>query len=307
MRRGWSLAAFVPFCASCALCALVSCESEVTLHLLRDPIGGTAGRAAAGGASGVAEAGSDGVSTAPGGEGGDAGSGAGDAGVAPTEPCQKLGPEVCNGGDDDCNGAIDDGCDFTITWTKEPDRNAFGHPTGGVMFLEPCATGSLLTGLRVGAGNWLDQVSAICRAVALHADAGAFSATLGARVDMPTAPATPVDPNGKLHDLLCPDGSIVSGVDGTTTEDGGDHLLGMRISCAPPIVVTVGSKTWLDSDRGQEATVGPIVCSKCSVMQAYNYANTIPAGRVASGLFGSAGVWVDRVGFSVSLANVIEH
>ncbi len=305
MRRRWSLAA----CAG--LCALASCESEVTLHLLSDRIsGGSAAGAAAGsrgGASHLGDGGEAGAPARPVGDGGDSGSSAGNSGGGPAGPCAVLGPEVCNGGDDDCNGVVDEGCELTVAWSKEPDTNAFGHPTGGVMFLEPCAVGSVLTGFRVGAGNWLDQVAATCRAVAIHAEAGTFSATLGARVDMPTVPATPVDPNGKLQDLMCAEGSVLAGVDGTTTEDGVDHLLGIRITCAPLVVIAAGSKTILDSDRSKETTVGPIVCAKCSPMQAYNYANAIPTGRVASGLFGSAGVWVDRVGFSVSLASVVPH
>jgi hypothetical protein len=304
-RRAWSL---VAVCAT--LCSSFACESEVTFHLFTDDIvaaagsrdAGEAGEADAAGAP-TTEGGSD-----QGGGSGNSGSIAGEAGSAPDDACQKLGPEVCNGGDDDCNGAIDEGCAYTVLWTNEPDQNPIGSPTGGVMFLEPCPTGSVLTGLRVGAGGWIDWMSAVCRQIALHADTTQspmrFSATLGPRLDFPTVPATPLDPSGKLQDFLCADGSILSGVDGTTTEDSGRHLLGLRLTCAPPIVSTSAGKTVFDYDSTQEATVGPFVCNTCSTTQAFNYTMKISAGHVASGLFGADGVWVDRVGFSESQATI---
>src|SRR5262249_15221145 len=122
------------------------------------------------------------------------------------EPCRKLGPEVCNGGDDDCNGVIDEECSFTVDWAPQPDGPFLGHTGGGVAFFENCPDGSVLTGVRVGLGQWLNQVSAVCSQIELKtatADGGvSFSLALGPRFSKPFAPAVSQDPTNQLYDMF---------------------------------------------------------------------------------------------------------
>ncbi len=275
-----------------ALCSTFACETEHTLYLLRD-------RAR--------------VEPAAGGEGGasifDAGIGgendAGSPGTLSPEPCQKLGAEVCNGGDDDCNGAIDEGCSYTVSWARAPNGAFIGHETGGVDFFEPCPDGAVLVGLRVGFGDWLNQVAAICRPIALHADATktptAFTMTLGSRFDTSLAPANSTDPKNKSQDLLCADDAVLDGVDGTTSTDPARYIYGLRIHCAPPIV---NAGLALEADVTQEQTVGPIVCASCSDTQSYNESLMIETGHIATSLFGGDGLWDDRVGVGSSIGSV---
>ncbi len=288
--------------------AAAACESQVTLHLLEshDELGmsGQAGQSAQqAGAAG--EAGAGGVSAA--GDGGESNAG-GNAGGGPVLPCRKLGNDVCNGGDDDCNGFIDDECEQTISWVPDPDGSALGHETGGFGFEEPCADGWVLVGLRVGMGKWLNQVAALCRQVELHADATqtptAFSATVGPWHDESLAPASSNDTKNSVKDLSCPDDLVLTGADGTTATDSARYIYALRISCAPLIVSVTPDGPVLDSDRSQEITVGPRVCDGCSTTPAYNYAMTVTPGRVATRLFGGVGLWVDRVGFGESLASI---
>ena len=291
-----------PWCwlAACAaLSSTFACANEVTVYLLSNGGGSRSGPTGTGGTS-QADAGRDARA--------DANDGPGEAGSEPDVPCQKLGPEVCNGGDDDCNGLTDEGCNYTVLWTRGPDSPILGHSTGGVTFLQPCPDGSALVGLHEGMGNWLNQISAICRQIVLHADMTqtpvSFSVTLGPRFDPPFVPATSVDTKNQVGELLCPDGLVLSGVDGTTTVDNAHYILGVRIICAPPIVTTQAGEPVLDSDRAQEKMAGPVVCVGCSATQAYNFVTTIPEGHVASGLFGGDGLWIDRVGFSASLGSI---
>ncbi len=283
-----------------ALLGCVACQREVTFHLLKE----SASAAGSGGVGGSSQAGEGGRSEA----GASAAGSAGAAGSPPEAPCQKLGMEVCNGGDDDCNDLVDEGCDYTLVWRREPNGVILGHATGGVMFFEPCPDGSVLTGLRVGMGSWLSQVAAICGQLELNADTAnspvSFTVALGARFDTPFAPAASTDAKNQVQDLTCPAGSLVSGVDGTTTTDTARYILGIRISCAPPIVTTSGNSSVIDVDRTREQTAGPLLCAGCAASQAFNFSTSIDVGHVATGIFGGDGLWVDRVGFNASSASI---
>jgi hypothetical protein len=309
MKRRWPWLAL----GASTLWVSLACESEVTFHLLSHgaAVGATAdaghdgaSQAGEGGAADVTDAGAESAGVS-----GDSASSAGsDAGAVDLPPCQKLGPEVCNGGDDDCNGQIDEGCEYTVTWTRGADSNALGHVTGGVMFFEPCPDGSVLTGLHVGMGNWLNQVSAVCRQLALHADTTQnpvlFSVTLGPRLDTPLAPAASTDAKNQVQDLLCPDGLILTGIDGASTTDTAHYILGIAVTCAPPVVITLASGPVLDSDATQQKTSGPLVCVSCTATQSDNFTATVSAGHVTTSIFGGDGLWVDRVGFGASLGTI---
>ncbi len=265
MTRPWARVV-----AGAALCASLACDRVVTVYLL--PI-------------------------------------ASDGGAVPPPACQKLGPEVCNGGDDDCNGGVDEGCGTTISWIPAPDGVVLGHATGGVTFAAPCPTGAALTGLLVGMGKWLNQVVAVCHQVVLnadHPDASATSATvtLGPRFDTSFAPAVSQDPSNQVHELLCPDGLVLSGLDGTTTTDTPRYILGIGITCAPPVVTMAAGGSVLDSDRTREQKVGPLVCATCAATQAFNVTTSVEVGQLATRLFGGDGLWIDRLGVGASQASL---
>ena len=272
-----------------------------------------AGTIDAGGTGGTDEAGVPTMQADDGGSAGDPGSNVCQiSGESDVLPCQKLGTEVCNGGDDDCDKIVDGDCTYTIDWTRACDEPALGHALGGVNFSEQCPPGSVLAGLRIGMGQRLDQVSAICRQLELHVDTTktppAFSATLGPRFpDSSLAPPTTSDTKSKLQDLPCADGSVVSGADGTTTTDTPRYILGIRLTCAPVIVSIVAGKPVLGFDGTQEETAGPIVYDMGTTTQAFNYTMTIAAGHIATGIFGGDGFWVDRVGFSSSLGSIVSR
>src|SRR5258708_3979124 len=107
-----------------------ACTTDVTLRLFEH------GTAISGGAQDAADDGDNG-----------------------TDSCRKLGNEVCNGTDDDCNGVVDEGCDYSVVWTSQPDGPALGHTAGGVAFLSPSHDGSGFAGLRPGLLGILNQVA----------------------------------------------------------------------------------------------------------------------------------------------------
>lgn len=289
-----------------------ACDSEVTLNLLRSEAeanaGGFVDDAGTAGTSSAGEGGSGGTtSEGSAGEASAGEAGAGDAGAPSEPPCVKLGDEVCNGGDDDCNGQIDDGCLYTLSWKRGPDSAAIGHQVGGFSFVEPCDAGSLLSGLRIGMGKWLNQVSAVCRQVELTADSTSgvpvFSISAsGARVYKSIAPAVSTDPDNELEEYSCPDDWIVSGLSGYTAPEEAKYVRGIAFSCAPLIIGEAGT---LDLDRSQEKEQKSLVCVPCSSSTPFDFSVSAPPKQLTSRLFGGVGAWVDRVGIGASQASVV--
>ena len=302
LKRGASLA------VGALLSSVVGCNGEVTISLLTDSAA-TAGQA---GLAGAADslAGAPGNLAGEGGRAGDAGetsTAGGEPGELPP-PCQKLGPEVCNGGDDDCNGEVDEGCAYTIVWKPDPAGAALGHITGGTTFIQPCPDGSVLTGMRLGMGTRVEQVAPICQQIELQLDDSvsptSYWFTTGPRLDLSIVPDSAAEANIKIKDLRCPDGQLVSAVDGTTGLGPSYLVQRIRLTCAAPLVTT---ERVLEVDHENERPVAAVECTGCTVSPTYNFGVIIPAGHVTARLFGGVGAWIDRVGFGSSVAHIVKR
>jgi hypothetical protein len=66
----------------------------------------------------------------------------------------------------------------------------------------------------------------------------------------------------------------------------------------------VGRRNRLDRRLGATADTGPVVCATCAATQPIDYNATVPAGQIATGIFGGDGLWDDRVGFDSSRATI---
>ena len=303
VNRGASLVAFA------LLCSVVGCNGEVTITLLTDSAAVTAGQAGLAGAADNFAGAADNLA----GDGGRAGA-AGETSTAGGEPgdlpapCQKLGPEVCNGGDDDCNGEVDEGCAYTVAWKQDPAGAALGHITGGTTFIQPCPNGAVLTGMRLGMGTRVEQVAPICQQIELQLDdletPTSYWFTVGPRLDLSIVPDSANEANIKIRDIRCPDGQLVSAADGTTGLSPSYHVQRIRLTCAAPLVTT---ELVLDVDHENEQPVAAVVCTGCTVSPTYNFGVTIPAGHLAARLFGGVGAWIDRVGFGSSVARIVKR
>jgi hypothetical protein len=223
---------------------------------------------------------------------------------APAGMCQSLAPDVCNDGDDGCSGGGDGGCAVTVLWTADAPSAFLGHATGGVNFQAPCPQGSVLAGLHAGMGSWLNMVAGACKAITFDLDAQGVPAVvgLGAEVDTSYAPASSTDMKNQVHDLVCPEGLVLSGIDGTAASVEARYIYGLQVRCAPPVVTTAAGASVLSVDLSREQALEPIVCVSCPPTQAFNFTATAPAGEIATGVFGGDGLWDDRVGFQLSSA-----
>ena len=219
-------------------------------------------------------------------------------------PCvQKLGEEVCNGGDDDCNGIIDDGCTDSVVFRPDPAGDALGNITIANGFTQGCPDGSVLVGLQVKMGTRLDQVTSVCRQIELHLD-GSQSVSSYAFTSAPPVlkSASPYNPSEHpaTVELTCPEGQLVCGLDGTTGPTSRHYTQRIAISCAP---LALGNG-FLDFDRSKVQMLTPVTCTGCTVSPDFNYHATVEAGHVAFGLFGAVGDWVDLVGIATETARV---
>jgi hypothetical protein len=337
-----SLAPLSRFGAHCSAAALLSlfggCSPDLTL--LSDQAsfagaevgsggsarasGGSGGRAHAGnkamgdgGAAGTSTPSSGEAGEAPIGAAGDAGAppsdggagNAGSAGGAPTPPvCVVTGPETCNGKDDNCSGVVDEGCPGGVTTTFQSDLPILGDSSGGTAFTDSCKDGEVLGGVSVAMGAFLSQIRGICRPLALELSTNAehgYKVTLGASRALAAHPDASPDASTPLE---CP---------------ADETLVGMRIAQQNyPIsdikTVPVITRVWLTcaklvlTDAAGKLGVtwqGPMELAPASGSMANGTAWLVqaaaPAGLVGSRLLGSAGSWVDRVGFGVSSLNVV--
>jgi hypothetical protein len=251
---------------------MLACQSEVTLHLL------------SGVSSGWPDAGPE----------------------VPPGVCQPLGLELCNGGDDDCNGVVDEGCANTVLWSDETQSAILGHATGGVDFQAPCPRGSVLAGLRVGMGTWLNMVGAMCLPISLEVDTHGTPVlgSFGTLFLTSYAPAGSTDMKNQLQTSMCPQGLLLSGIDGTTANVEAKYIYGLQVRCAPPIVMTAGGAAVVTLDLTRQQTLAPVVCATCSATQPFDYSATVPAGQIGTGIFGGDGLWDDRVGLDSSRATI---
>lgn len=231
------------------------------------------------------------------------------AGGAGHESCRELGDEVCNFADDDCNGEVDEGCDHTIAWRPQADGPFLGHADYGSGFSQVCDTGSLLTGMRLGFGDALNQAAALCSQVGVSAKtadgATAYSVTIGPQFSKSLVPAVSEDPSNEVADLSCPEGLVASMLEGN--DDPERHILDVRIRCAPLFVNADAVPIALELDRSLEEAVEPLVCATCSAPSDYAFAAAIPEGQVPRRLFGGVGVLINRIGLGTTVARVAKN
>src|SRR5262249_40644915 len=153
----------------------------------------------------------------------------------------------------------------TVVWKAQPDGVFLGHAPGGVGFTERCPDGSLLTGMRVNLGQWLNQVSAICSQIGLtdaNVDGSVnFSLALGQPFNQPLFPAVSEAPPTGISFLPGRGVLFAWALEGKTDASPARHIIAVGIRCARPIVSTQAPDTVFDLDRSQEQAVGPVGCA----------------------------------------------
>lgn len=308
------------------LAVLVGCSPDLSLLSSQTSFGGAgddlpdaaAGEASSGGSTGEA-AGSAGMAgrndnlggstDASAGSAGESAASAGAAGVGgmAVAPCVRQGSEQCNGRDDDCNGVVDDACPGGVTTTFASDLALLGDSAGGTAFADECKDGEVLAGISVAMGAFLSQVRGVCRQLSLELHAGSdhgYSVQLTSNRALSPHPQSSSD---TLTPLSCPENEALVGLrlaqQHYGLSDGKSVAVTTRVwlSCAKLVLQETDGKlgvTWTGARELAPAS------GSFANGTAWLVSSSAPAGQVASRLLGTAGSWVDRVGFGVSRLGV---
>jgi len=282
------------------------------------PAGGAGGSMPSLGEGGIFNAGSSPGNTggsnsasggALGGGGGFAGGGGlagGGGGSAGGSSCATA--ELCNGADDNCDGVVDEGCGFTVTWSAGADLLALGESPGGIAFNDACATGDILVGFRVNMNGWLTGLGAVCQTVSILPDAKKsppYKVALRAQTDLAFHLTDDPHQNLLVETVLCPDGYVVSSVGALPHTDDltkARYLVQFSLTCSLPVVGgSVGSLVLQLSPTGRTVPANsPVLCGGCSPENGLT--RFIEQGQLPTRLTGASAEWVDRFAIGQSQA-----
>ncbi len=247
-------------------------------------------------------------------------SGEGSTGGAP-----ELGPstretcvtEVCNGHDDDCDGAVDEGCPSGALVGNAVQRGPLGDSQGGVVFADTCLDGELLVGVNVSTANWLDQVAGICEKYALSVNTQSipyqYSLTLTDKRALTAHPPVSSTTTSVTTQMMCREGTAMVGLRisqqhsafGAAT----DQIIVPQISvdCAEPMLnLSAGAASSPALQWQNLARIGP-VSGLAANNQAWFETDALGDSQILVGIHGAAGAWVDRIGLIESSFVISVH
>jgi hypothetical protein len=185
-----------------------------------------------------------------------------------------------------------------------------GGSTGG-QFTDTCPTDQNLAGVELRGGEWVDAIRAVCvkafgpddvAAPILTTGSGLVSrqmAVLGTVIDVPeVAPGWNGGPGGRIVQLLCPDATPV--VFGASVTSEGDSVSSQRVkylnlfcgvaAASQPAAVT---EDWTN-ERPSAVFKGLLRYTDRGAPE--HDKERCPEGRIAVGVHGRAGKWLDAVG-----------
>lgn len=183
---------------------------------------------------------------------------------------------------------------------------ALGGPGGG-QFKAPCNAGELLTGFELRAGDDIDAIRPVCVTAIGPREIGAPPLTTDSGLVGP--PNTPFNPQrlapgwyggtgGSIQRLLCPDDMpIVIGIDigaegiKTITVNNIHLFCGLAVADQTP---SDQPSNVFDAPKATPSA-GPLGLS-VNYPQSTTGSERCPAGQVAVGMHGRAGIWLDAIG-----------
>lgn len=236
---------------------------------------------------------------------------AGAAGRDDHVPAPGCASESCNGKDDDCDGLVDDGCPTALAPGESLRHPALGDSLGGREFADECAADEALVGLAFTLEHWLSHVAGICRRIELRTDLTTLPH--GYSLALSEERALPIHPEAldlATQRLVCPDDSTMVGLHITqrSTDPAGSEadavITELGIQCAKPII----SLSALDSRIEWQAPVelGPVI-GAFGQGTAWTRADAPATLQLLSGLHGSAGSWIDRIGLTARPIEIVTH
>ena len=205
---------------------------------------------------------------------------------------------------------VDEGCPSAIVPASSAvESKNIGDSTGGVPFADTCAANEVLVGLSVGAGAWVDQVTAICEQYTLHTNVSAipfqYSMTLMSKRSLLAHPTTSKSP---VTELTCSEGMVMVGLRVSQQHSalGGDadHIVipQIWIDCALPALNMAAASPQVVWQNAVE--VGPVSGSVANG-EAWFEKTLLDASQLLVGFHGATGAWIDSVGLTASPLRVV--
>jgi hypothetical protein len=308
--------------SSCSLItkdSLPECASEQNCNRA-DPLpqAGATGTSTGGSGGSISnpQAGSGGIQTvASAGANPDAGTGGSDVGSGGTTstaggggiggaPCVPT-TETCNGRDDNCNAAADEGCPVGISWSSVQDRAPLGDSPYGSAFGEQCEKDELIIGLNLSLTQWLDNVAGICSKPSIGFTAtGEPQLTLSAPRSLVQRPKV----SEKHTDLVCPPREIMVGLRVSQQHSAlgaaNDRVVipAVWLTCVE-IYVTGNKLGAYGVELRNPHEIGPQQGSLAN-QSAWFHKDNAAANDAAVRVLGTAENWVERLGFGTSRFSV---
>jgi hypothetical protein len=234
---------------------------------------------------------------------------AGDAGAAGAPAACVAQPEICNGLDDDCDGAVDNGCPASFLRGSTVHEPVVGDSTGGSSFADLCANDELVVGVQLGMHDFLGQVTAICQKYTLEVNTRVapyvYSVAVGATHNLASHPSST---DNAISQLNCAAGSFLVGLhaeqqSGLVANNSSPELTSVSILCAVPTVDATLASPVLDWTNTVE--VGPVYGVEYDSTKAMLRTNLLAINRFTVGLHGASGLWVDNIGMTSSSIQVL--
>jgi hypothetical protein len=211
--------------------------------------------------------------------------------------CGLAPVEICNGIDDNCNGAIDEGCPSAIVLGggNQSGHAIHGNLAGGAPFSEACSPGFAIYRFSGHVQGNIDRIQAHCGRVELAVDKKAtpyaYRVVRGSEETLSLYGGYESTP----YDVMCSADQFVVGISGEASKDGVHDL---TIHCAEILVTgDAGSFELSHGPVSQKTIDGSFVGT--------SYLDILQSPALVDRYQGRSGLWLDAVGIGESKASLM--
>jgi hypothetical protein len=197
--------------------------------------------------------------------------------------------EICDALDNDCNGAINNGCPDSIALGVGTASPQFADADGGSPYSIPCATGAAVVGFYGRSGSEIDAIGPVCAPIQLFERTDTTPWRYEVRGGTRTDTSTRGGGGGSPFRATCPANEFVIGVNGRAA----DRMDAWQFTCGTMSIT--GNPGSLAVTRTSVSTSAYLGGSGGS-----NFSYTCPENRIVTGISGRSGSLLDSISVTCS-------